>query len=216
MAEAIRIDVVSDVVCPWCYVGKRQLEGALAQWRERHPGLAEPQVRWHPFQLNPGLPAEGMPRSEYLARKFGHSDGGSIYARVRAAAAQVGLALEMEAIVRQPNTVRAHALLAAAQAAGRQDAVAEELFRAYFVEGADLTDLGVLEAIGLRAGLDAETVRNTLDDGQLLDQVRDADTQARESGVSGVPFFIIGGKASLSGAVGTAALLAAIEEVGNA
>ena len=211
MTEALRIDVVSDVVCPWCYVGKRQLEEALARWRERHPGSPQPQVRWLPFQLNPGLPAQGMPRGEYLSRKFGHADGGAIYARVRAAAAEVGLTLEMEAIERQPNTVRAHALVAVAAAAGRQDAVAEELFRAYFVEGADLTDDTVLEAIGTRAGLDPATARDALGDEGLLDEVRDADTQAREAGVSGVPFFIFGGKTSLSGAVGAAALLEAIE-----
>ena len=211
MSEALRIDVVSDVVCPWCYVGKRQLEEALARWRERHPGEPEPEVRWHPFQLNPTMPAGGMPRSDYLKRKFGHADGGAIYARVRAAAGQVGLTLEMEAIERQPNTLRAHALLAAAGTQGCQDALAEQLFRAYFVAGADLTDDAVLARVAERGGLAAQTVREVLGDEQLLEQVRAADEQARESGVSGVPFFIFGEKVAHSGAVGADALLAAIE-----
>ncbi len=211
MTAALQIDVVSDVVCPWCYVGKRQLEEALANWRERHPDEPEPQVRWHPFQLNPALPATGIERAEYLANKFGHADGGAIYARVKAAAEQVGLKLEMEAISRQPNTLRAHALLAAAAAAGLQEALAEELFKAYFVNGSDLTDDAVLAALAVSAGLEAATVRDVLADQQLLEQVRAADLQAREAGVNGVPFFIFGGRSALSGAVGAAAILEAIE-----
>lgn len=211
MTAALQIDVVSDVVCPWCYVGKRQLEEALANWRERHPDEPEPQVRWHPFQLNPALPATGIERAEYLANKFGHADGGAIYARVKAAAEQVGLKLEMEAISRQPNTLRAHALLAAAAAAGFQEALAEELFKAYFVNGSDLTDDAVLAALAVSAGLEAATVRDVLADQQLLEQVRAADLQAREAGVNGVPFFIFGGRSALSGAVGAAAILEAIE-----
>lgn len=211
MTEALQIDVVSDVVCPWCYVGKRQLEEALASWRERHPGEPEPQVRWHPFQLNPAMPANGIERGEYLASKFGHADGGAIYARVKAAAELVGLKLEMEAITRQPNTLRAHALLAVAGTEALQDELAEELFQAYFVNGSDLTDDAVLEALAVSAGLEAATVREVLADQQLLEQVRAADLQAREAGVSGVPFFIFGGRSALSGAVGAAALLAEIE-----
>ena len=211
MTAALQIDVVSDVVCPWCYVGKRQLEQALANWRERHPGEPEPQVRWHPFQLNPAMPAAGIERSEYLASKFGHADGGAIYARVKAAAEQVGLKLEMESITRQPNTLRAHALLAVAGTGGLQEALAEELFKAYFVNGADLTDDAILAALAVSAGLEAATAREVLADQQLLEQVRAADLQAREAGVSGVPFFIFGGRSALSGAVGAAALLDAIE-----
>lgn len=211
MTAALQIDVVSDVVCPWCYVGKRQLDEALASWRELHPGEPEPQVRWHPFQLNPAMPANGIERGEYLASKFGHADGGAIYARVKAAAEQVGLKLAMEAIARQPNTLRAHALMAAAGTDGLQEALAEELFKAYFVDGSNLADDAVLEAIAVRAGLEAGTVRQVLADQQLLEQVRAADLQAREAGVSGVPFFIFGGRSALSGAVGAAAILDAIE-----
>ena len=212
MSSPVQIDVVSDVVCPWCYVGKRQLEQALANWRERHPGSPEPQVSWHPFQLNPGMPVEGIDRREYLAGKFGNADSAAIYSRVKAAAGQVGLKLEIEAIQRQPNTLRAHALLALAGAAGKADALAEELFQGYFVAGADLTDDAVLADLALKAGLDAESVRAALADEQLLEQVRSADLQAREAGIGGVPFFIFGGRAALSGAVGPAAILAAIEE----
>ena len=106
----MRIDVVSDVVCPWCFIGKRQLESALAAWAAEHPGQAQPEVVWHPFQLNPGMPPEGASRAEYLTAKFGSADTSRLYANVRAAAAEVALPLALERIARQPSTLRPHAL----------------------------------------------------------------------------------------------------------
>lgn len=208
---ALRIDVVSDVVCPWCYVGKRQLEAALARWRAVHADAPEPVVRWHPFQLNPDLPDEGMNRADYLREKFGASDAAAIYQRVSAAAHAVGLAPEFAKIARQPNTLRAHALIAAAQGEAQQSIV-ERLFCAYFVEGADLTSRETLEALAREAGLDEAAIRAALDDGAALERARQADLDSRELGIGGVPFFVVDGKVGVSGAQGADALLGAFAQ----
>lgn len=209
--DALRIDVVSDVVCPWCYVGKRQLEAALARWRAAHPDAAEPTVRWHPFQLNPDLPDEGMNRADYLREKFGASDPAAIYQRVSAAAHAVGLAPEFAKIARQPNTLRAHALIAAAQGEAQQ-AIVERLFSAYFVEGADLTSREALAALARQAGLDDAAIRAALEDGDALERTRQAEVDARELGIGGVPFFVVDGKVGVSGAQGAEALLGAFAQ----
>ena len=209
--DALRIDVVSDVVCPWCYVGKRQLEAALARWRDAHPDAPVPMVRWHPFQLNPDLPDEGMSRADYLREKFGASDPTAIYQRVSAAARAVGLQPEFARIARQPNTLRAHALIAAAQGEAQQ-AVVERLFRAYFVEGADLSAREALAALAREAGLDDAAIRTALDDGDALDRTRQAEVEARELGIRGVPFFVIDGRIGVNGAQGADALLGAFAQ----
>ena len=212
-SEPIRIDVVSDVVCPWCFIGKRQLEQALQQWQLKHPQAAAPEVVWHPFQLNPDLPAEGIAREAYLQRKFGRSDGAGMYDNVRRAAAAVGLNLNLEGIARQPNTLAAHALMHLAQQSGRQQQTAEALFNAYFIDGRDLTDDAVLTGIAATAGLDAGQVQSTLADEALLKQVSARDRQARDSGIGGVPFFIVNRKLAVSGAAGADHLLQALEQV---
>jgi predicted DsbA family dithiol-disulfide isomerase len=207
--DALRVDVISDVVCPWCYVGKRQLEQALARWQDAHPDAPAPVVRWHPFQLNPDLPEEGIARSDYLQRKFGTPDPASIYQRVGAAARSVGLAPEFERIARQPNTLRAHALIGAAAGAA-QEAVVERLFEAYFNEGADLSSRETLEALASEAGLPDDAIRAAMGGG--AQDVARADTEARRLGVSGVPFFVIDGKVAVSGAQGSEALIAAFDQ----
>lgn len=212
----LRIDVVSDVVCPWCFVGKRQLEEALRRWALAHPGAPEPQVRWLPFQLNPDLPPEGIDRREYLQRKFGRADPAAIYARVRDAAAGVGLDLAVEAIERQPNTLRAHALVHFAGEEGRQEAMVEALFDAYFRRGADLTRETTLRALGAEAGLDEAAIADALGNEAVWQAIADADLQARELGIDGVPFFIVGGRVGLAGAVGADALLQAFERASAA
>lgn len=205
-AEAIRIDVVSDVVCPWCFVGKRQLEEALARWRETHPGQPV-QVRWHPFQLNPDLPVEGMSRTDYLARKFGSADTARIYSNVQRAAGAVDLTLAIDAIARQPNTLRAHALLEAASDSATQDALAEALFSAYFQQGRDLTDGAVLREIARAAGLSEPQIDQALADPQAHEAVAQADQRARRAGIRGVPCFIVNGRSAVSGAQGADAIL---------
>jgi len=207
---SLQIDVVSDVVCPWCFVGKRQLEEAIDRYREAHPE-AEFSIRWHPFQLNPDLPREGVARSDYLRRKFGTDDTSALYERVRRAAGTVGLSLDMAAIVRQPNTLSAHALMEMAAAEGRQDALAEALFVAYFQQGRDLTDESLLRDIAREAGLPEPAIEQALTDGALLAAVADADQRAREAGIGGVPCFIINRRIAVNGAQGAPALLEAFD-----
>ena len=214
-APALQIDVVSDVVCPWCFVGKRQLEEAIDRYREAHPGI-EFSIRWHPFQLNPDLPREGVSRSDYLRRKFGSDDTDALYERVRRAAAVVDLTLDMAGIARQPNTLAAHSLMESAAAEGCQDALAEALFGAYFQQGRDLTDADVLRDIARAAGLPDLAIERALTDGALLEAAADADRRAREAGIGGVPCFIINRRTAVSGAQGAPALLEAFDAAGGA
>ena len=150
------VDIVSDVVCPWCYIGKRKLESALTELQSREPGLAVLR-RWHPFQLNPDLPAEGIARAAYLEAKFGgKARAAEIYARVRSVGKDVGIPFDFDRIERQPNTLEAHRLIAWAQNRGdakATDALVEQLFRAYFIEGRLLTDAEQLVSIAQRCGV---------------------------------------------------------------
>ncbi len=204
--HALQIDVVSDVVCPWCFVGKRQLESALLRWRAAHPD-SPVEIRWYPFQLNPDLPAEGMARSDYLAAKFGSADPARIYSNVRRAAAAVGLELAIESISRQPNTLRAHALLEVAAEAGLQDTLAEALFGAYFQNARDLTDEAELRAIARSVGLNETQIAQALDDEASQQAVAEADLRARQAGIRGVPCFIVNRRHAVSGAQGAEAIL---------
>ncbi len=206
----LSIDVISDVVCPWCYIGKRQLETALTQWRAAHPDSATPVVRWHPFQLNPDLPVDGVPREQYLRAKFGSSDTGAIYDRVRQAAGAVGLALDLDSIARQPNTVRAHALISFAQDS-EQDTLVERLFEAYFIQGCDLTQEDVLIGVARAGGLPEPLIEAAITDDSVHETIRTADAHARELGVQGVPFFIFNRQLAVSGAAGADTLLRAME-----
>lgn len=211
MAEAateLTIDVVSDVVCPWCFVGKRQLEQALAELAAEHPEVGKPTVQWHPFQLNPELPEQGMSRADYLEAKFGTRESGGIYDRVRAAAGEVDLTLSLDRISRQPNTTRAHALVAVADAQ-RQDPVVEALFRAYFQEGRDLTDEAALIETAREAGLSEPAIEAALHDAGVAETIRSADASARRMGISGVPFFIFNRRLAVSGAAGAETLKSA-------
>lgn len=199
------IDVVSDVVCPWCYIGKRQLEAAL----ERMPEAERPVVRWHPFQLNPDLPAEGIDRRQYLEEKFGGPErAAQIYERVRAAGRTAGLELDIDGIRRQPNTLDAHRLIGWAQQQGRDaEPLVEALFRAYFVENRYIGDRAELAAIAGEAGFDARAARAMLDADDGASAIAAADRRARALGITGVPFFIMDGKLGVSGAAGTDTLL---------
>lgn len=207
------IDVVSDVVCPWCYIGKRKLEAALEL--AQAAGLPAPEVRWHPFQLNPDLPTQGISRKQYLEDKFGGAQrAAEIYARVKAAGQAAGLELDIDGISLQPNTLASHALLAFAQQHGLdmgQD-VKERLLKAYFVENRFIGDLEVLVQIALDAGLDGDAARAFITDPQQLQAVADADRRVREMGIGGVPFFIFNQKVAVSGAQNPSDLLAAMQQ----
>lgn len=212
-SPAWTIDVVSDVVCPWCYIGKRKLEAALELARQA--GLGEPEVRWHPFQLNPDMPVEGISRKQYLEDKFGGPQRATeIYARVKAAGSAAGLDLDIDGITLQPNTLAAHALLTFAQ---QQDAavgndVNERLLKAYFIENRFIGSVDELVAIAGEAGLDAQAARAFISDPQQLQQVAGADARAREMGIGGVPYFIFNQKVAVSGAQDPAQLLAAMQQ----
>jgi predicted DsbA family dithiol-disulfide isomerase len=211
----LNIDIISDVVCPWCYIGKRQIEAALALYAQQHPGAEQPSVTWRPFQLNPQLPAEGMSRQEYVVQKFGAARAKDVYARVTAVGVEYGIAFAFDRIVRQPNSVAALSLIALAGTAGQpaeglQDRVKEALLHAYFLDGVDLTRTENLVAIAVAAGLDRVQAEQCLADPQSRLAVEQEDQRARAIGVEGVPFFIFNGKLAVSGAQGPQALLEAM------
>jgi predicted DsbA family dithiol-disulfide isomerase len=209
-AADLAVDVVSDVVCPWCYIGKRKLEQALSELRAREPGI-DLAVRWHPFELNPDLPAEGIARAEYLEAKFGGEQRASeIYARVRAVGLTVGIAFDFERIARQPNTRDAHRLIAWAQQGGDAEPLVERLFRAYFIEGRRLTDAGELTAIAEEAGFPRDAAQALLASERLRAEVEAEHREAQGAGITGVPFFIFNGRTAVSGAHDPPALLEAI------
>jgi len=211
----LNIDIISDVVCPWCYIGKRQIEAALAQYAQQNPGAEKPRVTWRPFQLNPQLPAEGMSRHDYVVQKFGAARAKDVYARVTGVGAEYGIAFAFDKIARQPNTIAAHSLIALAggqQTDGLQDRVKEAFLRAYFLDGVDLTKTENLVAIATAAGLDRAKVEQCLADPQSRQAVEEEDQRARAIGVEGVPFFIFNGKLAVSGAQGPEALLEAMRK----
>ena len=190
------IDVVSDVVCPWCFIGKRRLEKALAL----RPDITT-EVRWHPFFLNPWVPREGISREQYLTTKFGSvARYKEIAQRVAAAAAEEGLDYQLDKIARQPNTLDCHRLILWAGNAGDAGRMKQRLMELYFTEGADLSDPEVLIAAAVDCGLDAELVRKLLASDADVERVERAAASAGDAGVTGVPYFIVGGKFAVSGA----------------
>ena len=198
-AVGTRIDIVSDTICPWCYVGKRQLERALAMLAEE--GLTF-HVHWNPFQLNPDMPKEGRDRAAYRAWKFGSAEkSGALDERITEAAAAVGLGFRTDLMTRTPNTIDAHRLIWFAGQHGDQDATMEAVFKAYFIDGRDIGDHGVLADCAETAGLPRQAVLDFLA-GELADkEMRAADQAAREAGVSGVPSFFLDGYSLFSGAM---------------
>ena len=169
-------------------------------------------MRWLPFQLNPDLPASGISRREYIERKWGPGRGPEVYARVAAAGRTVDLPFAFENITVQPNTLQAHRLLAYADRQGRQDEMSEVLFRAYFLEGADLTSVETLAELAARAGLDRDAARAYLESDEERDVVEQGDVEARSAGIGGVPFFIFGRRIGVSGAQEADVLLQAMEQ----
>jgi predicted DsbA family dithiol-disulfide isomerase len=194
-----RIDVVSDAICPWCYIGKRQLERALAALRAE--GL-EFTVHWNPFQLNPDMPKEGRDRAAYRAWKFGSAEKArEIDARIQGAAEAVGLNFRQDLMTRTPNTIDAHRLIWFAGQHDVQDAVVEALFQSYFMQGGDIGDHAVLADCAAAAGLERAGVLAFLAGGLADQEMRAADQAAREAGVSGVPSFFLDGYSVFSGAM---------------
>ena len=208
---ALSIDIVSDVVCPWCFIGKRRLEAALELYRKGRPDAPAPEITYHPFELNPDLPREGIARADYIAKKFG-ARGYSAHDRLVHAGAQLGIPFAFDKIVRQPNTLAAHALIEAGRLHGVQGAVKEALLKAFFVDGVDLTDAQTLVRIAAEAGLDRKEAEAAIADEGLRRAVAGEEDKARAMGVSGVPFFIFNKRLAVEGAQPPETLLEAMLE----
>lgn len=207
---AVTVDVISDVICPWCYVGKRRLEKAIAL-----SGRQDVRVRWHPFQLNPRMPMGGVDRMAYRTAKFGSWERSlALDAQVAEAGRGEGIAFAHHKMLRTPNTLDAHRLIRLADTDGVQDAVVEAVFRAYFTDGRDIGDRAVLLDVAAAAGLDRGRAETLLAGAADLDAVRREEAEAQRRGVTGVPFFVINGTVALSGAREPEAFLAAFREPG--
>lgn len=192
----VKLDILSDPICPWCYIGKANLDRALEK-RADHPF----EIEWHPFQLNPDMPEAGMDRREYLETKFGGKEQAvQVYARIAEAAEAAGIDIDFGAIKRTPNTINAHRLIHWAGIEGRQTPVVSAMFRAYFKEGRDIGDVDVLADLADAAGMDAAVVLKLLATDSDLEDIRARDTWARERGVTGVPTFIVAQQHAVSGA----------------
>ena len=205
--EPLTIDVVSDVVCPWCYLGEKRLELALAEAPETAV------VRWRPYQLDPTIPDGGLDRREYMEKKFGKSGRlKEAHDHLVRLGAEVGLDFHFDRITRSPNTLDAHRLIKWAASGGVQREVVDRLFRAYFVDGRDIGDRAVLIDIARETGLDASVVATLLAEGADKDEVRRAIAEAQAIGVTGVPFFIFAGRLAVPGAQEPAVLRRAMAE----
>ncbi len=210
--EPVRIDVVSDVVCPWCFIGKRRLEKAMAM----KPDIAV-EVRWRPYFLNDWIPREGISREQYLTTKFGSPERyKGIAQRVTAAAAAEGLVYASDKVTRQPNTLDCHRLIRWADGIGKAAEMKQRLMDLYFTEGADLTNHAVLVQAATDVGLEAEDVRAALAGDQDVAQIEQEALSRKEAGIEGVPCFIFGGKFAVSGAQEPEYLAEAIERMAQA
>lgn len=193
------VEVFSDTVCPWCYVGKLRFERAVAQRAAAQPDAITPPVRWLPFELNPDLPPQGADRADYLRARFGDVKRfESAQAQLREIGADLGIDFRFDLIRRMPNTRRSHALIALA--AGAQSDVKERVLRAYFTEGRDIGDPAVLLEIAVEQGLDAGSVRESLDDPHLHAEIAQLEARARQQGIQGVPAFVFDRRHLVSGA----------------
>ncbi len=191
------LDVYSDPSCPWCYIGKRRLDRALAGLS----GKSRPQVVWRAFLLNPDLPEDGMERNAYLARKFGSARVvETIYDAMARTGLEEGIAFAFGAISRTPSTLRAHRLILGSRACGRQERVIDELFRAYFVGGQDIGDPETLANIAGKAGIDRREALSWLNSGGKDDPVLRDHQRAIGLGIRGVPCFVFNSRHALSGA----------------
>jgi predicted DsbA family dithiol-disulfide isomerase len=208
----VRIDVVSDVVCPWCFIGKRRLEKAIAL----KPDIPV-EVHWHPYYLNDWIPPEGMSREQYLTTKFGSPERyKDIAQRVSQAAAAEGLTYATDKINRQPNTRDAHRLIRWAESLGCAAETKQKLMDLYFTDGADLTDRDVLVRAAVSVGFNEDNVREALASDMDLAEVDEHAQSAKEAGIQGVPMFIFGGKFAVSGAQAPEYLAEAIERAAQA
>ena len=193
----LTVDVISDVICPWCYIGKRRLEKAIAALDGQH----EVQVHWHPFQLNPAMPKEGISRKEYRTRKFGSWERSlELDAKVIAVGESEGIHFDFDKTERTPNTVDAHRLIWFAGQNDCQDAVVEALFRAYFTDGKDIGNRQTLIDVAAEGGVNRQAFEEMLNSDDGMDVITNGREMSQRHQVNGVPFFIINNAITLSGA----------------
>jgi predicted DsbA family dithiol-disulfide isomerase len=208
-SHPLQIDVVSDVVCPWCYIGKHRLERALALVQD-----VPIEVNWRPFFLNPWVPREGMSREDYLVTKFGSVEAyKGIASRVKEAAAEEGLQYNPERMQRQPNTIDCHRLIHWADASGAAAAMKQKLMELYFRDGGDLTQLDVLVQAAADVGLDADAIRERLGTDADVDLVSAQASEASSKGLSSVPTYVFARQYAVSGAQPPEQLAAAIRQI---
>ncbi len=201
----MKIEIVSDTICPWCYIGKRRFERALAA-----ESPANVQIGWRPFQLNPEMPIGGIDRQAYLEEKFGGAQAAQqVYDPIHDAGKAEGIPFAFGKIGRTPNTINSHRLIRFATKAEHQDATVEALFRAYFLDGGDIENPAALAEVAASVGLDRAETLSYLESDEDADAIRAEDTMARQMGIQGVPFFIIDRKFAISGAQEPAVFLKA-------
>ena len=205
--KLVKLDILSDPICPWCYIGKTMLDRALAE-RPDHPFVIE----WHPFQLNPDMPPEGMDRRDYLTTKFGDR-ADSAYAQIGKHAEEAGVPMNLDAITRTPNTLDAHRLIHWAGLERKQGEVVDAMFAANFLEGRDISDHEVLADIADSAGMDAAVVRRLLETDNDVQAIRDRDVHSREMGVNAVPTFIVAQKHAVPGSQPAELWVKVIDEI---
>ena len=205
----LAVDVISDVICPWCYIGKRRLEKAIAALG----GQPNVRVQWHAFQLNPSMPKEGINRKEYRTRKFGSWERSlALDSKVIEVGKTEGIQFAFDLIERTPNTVDAHRLIWLAEQHNCQDAVVEALFRAYFTEGLDIGNRQILIDLASGAGIERQVVEFLLNGEEGMDAFQEAGELSRQHRVDSVPFFIIDKQITLSGAQEPEAFIDAIKQ----
>ena len=207
----MEIHVIADFVCPWCYIGKRQLEQALAE----SPHIAA-EVRWLPFQLNPDMPEEGMPAEAFFLQHFGESQPKEMQERVTATAEGIGLQINFDRVSHIPNTLKAHRLTRLASTTNALNLIAESLFQANFTNGEDIGNTDTLVQIAVNDGFDGDQVRDYLESEHGRSEVLQEEQMVRQMGVKGVPFMVLNRQVPVSGAAGVETFKAALDEAAHA
>ena len=208
--NSLRIEIYSDLICPWCYIGRHRLQAALANLDEE----VKPEIHWLPFQLNPNMPKTGLDRRAYRSAKFGSWERSQEMDRhVAETGKSLGLEFNYDRVLVTPNTLAGHRLLWWTGERGEQDALADKLFHAYFSEGRDVGNLEVLAGIAGKIGLPIQDVRRFLKSDSGRDEVLKAEAEGRRRGLNAVPFFVLNGTAALSGAQSPEIFVAAIRDL---
>lgn len=204
---SIQLDIYSDVICPWCYVGKARLDEALKTIGKD----LSIKTTWKPFELNPTMPGDGADRKEYMLKKFGTNDFSGMQKRLSDAGAENGVKFNFENMKRVPNTFNAHRLIWFAEKESRQHELSEVLFRSYFYDGKDLGEIEVLVSAAQEAGLDAASTRQFLNSAEGVQEVRQEESEGRALGINAVPTFIVNGEIVASGAIPSSELVSLIK-----